>query len=916
MAARFDGDGHGSEREYRLGKIEALRSRGVNPYPHRYPTDRSAAQLHADNADLGPDRRTGDWVRIAGRLLRIRRHGGLTFATLQDRTGQIQLFLDPEQLGAQAHQDFDDLDRGDWVGVAGTVMTTRSGELSIGVENFQLLAKAVLPAPQRHRWLPGAQPRHQQRYLDLTADESARRVLWIRHTAISAIRGHLAEHGYTEVEGPVLQTILRDARTAPLRTHYDPFNLDLYLRTGLERQLNRLIVGGMERVFEIGRVFRNEDLDDRRHPEFTMLGAHQAFADYYDIMNLVEGLAADVAHAVLGERLVAHADGTEINLRPPWPRVRMAELIARYTGAQMHPAMPLEQARALLDQRAVPYPRGWDAGRLMKELFDEKVQPAIPGPLFCLDYPRGQYPLARTHRTHPEYAERFGLIVAGSELCSGYSEQNDPAQLLAALAAQLLPQAQPSQAQETDLDYLRALEHGMPPTGGLSLGIDRLIMLLTGAGSIREVIPFPGLPPEPAPLTPPPHATPAGDDHPVPPATPVPHSRLPTAPPPAAPSPRPPRVIAGLTAAGGLASLLTRRTFRTGGAHPNAERQHAQRLVGSYGSDTLAAFALRDDRRFFFGSDGEAMLAYTYLGGYALVTGDPIGAPEAIPAVLDEFLEMCTGRAWQPAFLPIREADFPAYAARGFRSFYLGDEAILRCDTFTLAGGVPKSLRCAVRRVRRSYRIQLIAEADAPPRLLEQLNAISARWGGRAPERGFTLTFPMTSRTLPRAKSRDIRGAGSGVGSGVGGDPGLLLCVARAADGVPGGFLRLVPTSGPGLGYTLDIMRHDPQAPNGMTEFLIASAAQSLGRRGVSRLSMNFADWIRLVEDDIPRTLSQRLAGRVIRAVNPFVRVQSLHEFNAKFAPQWLPRVLAYRRPVDLARVGLRYAGLEGLRSR
>ncbi|MGH3798174.1 MAG: lysine--tRNA ligase [Pseudonocardiaceae bacterium] len=880
MAARFNGDGQRSEREYRLDKIEALRSRGVNPYPHRFPTDHAVAQIREANTDLGPDRRTGDWVRIAGRVMLIRRQGGLTFAVLQDRTGQIQLFVDTAVLGAQAHRDFDDLDRGDWLGAAGTVMTTRSGELSIRVENFQLLAKALRTPPDKYRGLTDEQTRYRQRHLDLTVNESTRRIFWTRHTAISAIRARLAEHGYAEVEGPVLQAAQINPAAAPLRTHHDALNLDLYLRIGLELQLNRLIVGGMERVFEIGRVFRNEDPGDRRNPEFTMLGAYQAFADYYDVMNLVEDLVVSAAHAVLDERLLVRAGGQQIDLRPPWPRVRMAELIAKYTGAQMHPAMPVEQARAIVDQRGVRYRQSWGAGRLMTRLFDEQVRPAIPGPLFCLDYPHEVYPLARPHRTDPEYVERFGLVVAGFELCGAYSEQNDPVRQLAAFETQ--PGRDPL-ARDVELDYIRALEYGMPPTGGLSLGIDRLVMLLTGVDSIREVILFPVLPPE---FPPPPEKAVSGDasqdSHR--------HSRLPTAAPPAAQSRWPLRVIAGLTA-------LRPRALWAGRAHTKADRQHAQRLIRRYGWDTLAPFALREDKSFFFSSDGEAMLAYTHLGGYALVSGDPLGAPEAIPAVLDEFLDMCTGRAWEPAFLAIREAEFPLYAARGFRSFYLGDEAILRCDTFTLAGPARKGLRAAVRRVGRGFRCLLIAESDAPPRLVEQLNAISARWPGKAPERGFTMTL-----------SRDIRGPGADP------DPDLLLCIALDADGVPGGFLRLVPTAGLDPGYTLDLLRHDPQAPNGMTEFLIAGAAQALGRRGVGRLSMNFEARGRLSADDIPHTPAQRLARRAIRVLSPFFQIKSLHDFNARFGPQWLPRVLVYRRPADLSRVGLRYAGAEGFR--
>jgi lysylphosphatidylglycerol synthetase-like protein (DUF2156 family) len=339
-------------------------------------------------------------------------------------------------------------------------------------------------------------------------------------------------------------------------------------------------------------------------------------------------------------------------------------------------------------------------------------------------------------------------------------------------------------------------------------------------------------------------------------------------------------------------AVLLFRPLRARGPHTEADWQHALRLVHSYGWDTLAYFALRDDKSFFFGTDGEAMLAYTYVSGYALVAGDPIGAPQSVPVLLDEFLLMCAERAWNPAFLAIREADFPIYEARGFRAFYLGDEAILRCDRFDLER-TPKSVRAGVRRVARRYRFRLLTESNASPELVRQLNSISARWRGKAPERGFTMSL-----------SQDIKGEGA--------NPDFLLCVALDEDDRPGGFLRLVPAYGPDFGYTLDLMRHDPDAPNGMTEFLIAATARELGERGVVRLSMNFAMWGRLFEDDVPFTPAARVARRLVGVLNPFFQIRSLRDFNNKFDPEWLPRVLAYRKPTDLPKVGLLYAGAEG----
>ncbi|MGH3776105.1 MAG: lysine--tRNA ligase [Pseudonocardiaceae bacterium] len=1054
-------------------------------YPYRYRTDRCVEQIRATHSGLEPDQLTTDRVRIAGRLTLVRRQGGLTFAVLRDRTGDLQLFVDTTVLGAEVHREFNDCDRGDWVGVDGLVMTTRRGELSVRVESFALLAKALLPQPDKHRGLTDVETRYRQRYVDLEVNARTREIFRIRHTAVRAVRHYLEDQGFTEVEGPVLQTIQGGASARPFVTHHNALDIDMYLRIALELHLKRLIVGGMERVFEIGRVFRNEGVDTRHNPEFTMLEAYQAFADYHDMMDLTEGLITHAAHEALNGSTIVHYGGREIDLTAPWPRVRFADMIAEKTGATMHPAMPVDEARAVLDRLRIPYQRSWGAGRLMKEVYDEKVQHDVVGPLFCIDYPREVSPLARAHRDDPAYVERFELIVAGFELCNAYSEQNDPAEQLAAFEAEARAKAGGDpEAGDIDLDYIRALEHGMPCTGGLGIGIDRLVMLLASADSIREVILFPTLRPE---FMPPPGSGPQGAPRPVLPPTATAPTITVTAPAvttPTATAPRTPlgprwlvRLLATLTALGGVlqllallpfvhdriapgavelgplwfsvaghvvsviiglllvlladqlakrkraawrvalalfavgavahllkgphpvavvfctgmltALLLARREFRapadppsllrlarflplyltavlafgfaslllerraltpdltfggglvtvlaglvgadgpyayqrpffaaffptallalgiTGlvalvvllfrplaarGPHTDHDWQRAEHLVHAYGWDTLAYFALRDDKSFFFGSDGEAMLAYTYLGGYALVSGDPIGAPESVPRVLDEFLQLCDERAWNPAFLAVREADLPLYAARGFRHFYLGDEAIVRCDRFTLEGAARKSLRAAVRRVGRSYRFQLITESNAPVPLVEALNAISARWRGKAPERGFTMSL-----------SQDIKGAGA--------NPQFLLCVAVDEHGRPGGFLRLVPAYGADFGYTLDLMRHDPGAPNGMTEFLIACTAQALGERGVVRLSMNFAVWGRLFADDIPVTPAQRLARRAVSVINPFFQIKSLYDFNAKFDPEWLPRVLAFRRPTDLARVGLLYAGAEG----
>ncbi|GLZ46586.1 hypothetical protein Acsp06_27710 [Actinomycetospora sp. NBRC 106375] len=1097
---------HLGQQELRAAKLAARRAAGETE-PYRWPVDHAIAAIREEHTDLAPDTVTDVRVRIAGRLTGLRRQGGLSFGTLRDRTVTIQLFVDTAVVGQDVHAAIDDLDRGDWVGVAGVVMTTRRGELSIRVEQAALLAKALRPPAGGHHGLTDVETRYRQRYADLQVNERTREIFRIRHAAVHAIRGHLADQGFTEVEGPVLQSIQGGASARPFVTHHNALDLDMYLRIALELHLKRLIVGGMERVFEIGRVFRNEGVDTRHNPEFTMLEAYQAFADYHDMMDLTEGMVTAAARAALGDELTVRYQGQEIDLRPPWPRRRFADMIAEKTGEVMHPEMPIADARAALDRLGLAWEQGWGAGRLMKEVYDERVQHDVVGPVFCIAYPREVSPLARAHRDDPAYSERFELIVAGFELCNAYSEQNDPGEQMTAFEeeAQAKRDGDP-EAGDIDLDYVRALEYGLPPTGGLGIGIDRLVMLLASVDSIREVILFPTLRPE---FAPPPGGGPGGAHRPVLPPTPMPAAALAAATPPvpvgagvggaalaAAPAPPPPEeterrpwvvsVVAGLTALAGLLHLLVhlpivherlgdrvgldlvppwfavtghvlsaaiglllllladqlakrkraawrvavalsalavlahvlkgphqvglaisvallallvvaRGYFRApadppsllrlvrfvpiylaavlafgfvslglqsgrmtppltfGGGletifgglvgldgpytfsrrlfadtfpaalltlgvvglvvflvllfrpltardpHTRDDWTRAETLVHTYGWDTLAAFALRDDKSFFFGADGRAMIAYTYLGGYALAAGDPIGDEASLPAVVDEFLAMCAQRAWTPAFLAAREEDTREgglLASRGFRSFYLGDEAIIDCPSFTLEGRDRKSVRAAVRRVERTHRFQMIAESAASPKLVDALNAISEKWRGKDPERGFTMSL-----------SQDITGSQA--------NRDFLLCVALDAGGVPGGFLRLVPAyggpaTGTTFGYTLDLMRHDPGAPNGMTEFLIARSATALGERGVTRLSMNFAMWGRLFADDVPFTATQKLARRAVGVLNPFFQVRSLHDFNAKFGPQWLPRVLAYRSPADLPRVGLLYAGAEG----
>ena len=376
-------------------------------------------------------------------------------------------------------------------------MRTDRGELSIALESFAVLGKALRPPPDKDKGFDDVEARYRQRYVDLMVNESSRRIFGIRRRTISAIRHYLDEQGYWEVEGPILGSIQGGATARPFITHHNALDIDLYLRIALELHLKRLVVGGMERVFELGRVFRNEGIDARHNPEFTMLEAYQAFADYHEMMDLVEGMiSACVTKALDGNMVVQFGEQT-IDLTPPWPRITLSDLIKQRLGVDLDPTMPVESARRILDGLGVRWEDGWGSGKLMKQVVDDKIQHDIVNPIFVIDYPQEVSPLARVHRTRPGYVERFELMVAGFELCNAYSEQNDAGAQLAAFEAEARAKAQGDpEAGDIDLDYVRALEYGLPCTGGLGIGIDRLVMLLSGAQNIREVILFPTMRPE------------------------------------------------------------------------------------------------------------------------------------------------------------------------------------------------------------------------------------------------------------------------------------------------------------------------------------------------------------------------------------------------------------------------------------
>jgi lysyl-tRNA synthetase class 2 len=482
----------------RLAKVDAIRARGEDPYPVRF--DRThTLQAVRDTWDDAVEAGTtiDDIVRVAGRVLLKRAQGKLVFAKIRDGSGDLQLFVSQGELGTDEFARFgDEIERGDWVGVEGKVMKTKLGELSVNVQSFQLLSKSLRPLPEKWHGLSDTDTRYRQRYVDLIANDDARRVFDIRFAAVGAMRRFLAERGFIEVETPVLHPIAGGATAKPFSTHHNALDMELSLRIAPELYLKRLIVGGYDRVFELARVFRNEGLSTRHNPEFTMLELYEAFADYFDMMTLTEELIADAARESIGGTTVEW-DGTKIDLTPPFARRTLIDLVREHAGVDVHPSQSVEELRATCDALNVPWEPSWRPGKLVLEIYEKTTEANIVEPTFVCDYPREVSPLARVHRDDPTLTERFELIVHGRELANAFSELNDPVDQLRRFEAQAsLKQLGDEEAQGIDADYVRALEYGLPPTGGMGLGVDRLIMLLAGVTSIREVILFPHLRPE------------------------------------------------------------------------------------------------------------------------------------------------------------------------------------------------------------------------------------------------------------------------------------------------------------------------------------------------------------------------------------------------------------------------------------
>lgn len=484
-------------KQIRIEKIQKIKDMGENPYPPKYTPSHFAGLLQETYKSLLPEEETKDYVVVAGRVMSNRNSG--MFIDLQDTTGKIQIFSHTDFLDEKSLKLLALLDLGDWIGVQGFIRRTKRGELSINAQKITILSKALLPLPEKYHGLTDIEKRYRQRYLDLIVTEETRERLRHRGQIIQSIREFLTQQGFLEVETPMLHTIPGGAAARPFVTHHNALDLPMYLRIAPELFLKRLIIGGLaDKVFEMNRCFRNEGLSPRHNPEFTMVELYQAFADYHDLMMLAENVISQAAQKVLGTTKISYGPH-EIDLTPPWDRKTMVELVREKSGVDFGAIATDSEARqaaaTILKGVSVPKEATW--GQIVALVFEEKVEKHLVQPVHVMDLPLDISPLAKVHRNNPRLTERFETFINGWEVTNAFSELNDPIDQLARFKDQVEKKnAGEEETHPMDEDFITALEHGMPPTGGLGIGIDRLVMLLTDAPSIRDVIAFPTMRPK------------------------------------------------------------------------------------------------------------------------------------------------------------------------------------------------------------------------------------------------------------------------------------------------------------------------------------------------------------------------------------------------------------------------------------
>lgn len=477
----------------RRDKLAVHREKGLDPFGDKFIRTHVASELQdlynifsKEELEVKEEQTT-----MAGRVMTKRGKGKVGFAHIQDSTGQIQIYVRKDEIGEEAYEIFKTIDLGDIVGVTGVVFKTNVGELSILVKEFQLLTKSLRPLPDEYYGLKDIEQRYRKRYLDLITNLNSRETFIMRSKIIQSMRRYLDDQGFLEVETPTMHAIPGGASARPFETHHNALDIPLYMRIAIELHLKRLVVGGMEKVYEIGRVFRNEGVSTRHNPEFTMIELYEAYADYHDIMSLTENLVAHIAEDVLGTTTITYGED-EIDLKPEWKRLHMVDAVKEHTGVDFWKEMSVADAKALAKEHDVHIQESMTYGHIVNEFFEQKVEEELVQPTFIYGHPVEVSPLAKTNKEDPRFTDRFELFIVRREHANAFSELNDPIEQRARFVAQEQERDQGNdEAHLMDEDFLEALEYGMPPTGGLGIGIDRLVMLLTNAPSIRDVLLFP-----------------------------------------------------------------------------------------------------------------------------------------------------------------------------------------------------------------------------------------------------------------------------------------------------------------------------------------------------------------------------------------------------------------------------------------
>ena len=484
------------ERAHRLSKRAAIMEAGGNPYPEHSEVTAHVVDIETKYADLEAGEDTDDVVSIGGRIMAKRGQGKIAFVVVRDTTAEIQLFCRINEMREEDWALLQDLDLGDIINVTGVIVRTKRGQLSIAPERLTLLSKAVRPLPEKFHGLSDKETRYRQRYVDLIMNDDVRETFRKRSAIVSAFRRYMEDNGYMEVETPILQTIQGGATAKPFITHFNALNQECYLRIATELHLKRLLVGGYERVFEIGRIFRNEGMDQTHNPEFTTMEAYRAYSDLEGMKELAEGVIKAAAKAVGLEGTIVYQD-QEIDLFGEWPSRSMTEIVSEVMGRELNLDTPIEELRAAAAECGIDVNPAWGAGKLIAEIYDEKGEESLINPTFVCDYPVEVSPLAKRREDDPRLTHRFELVIAGHEYANAFSELNDPVDQAERFAKQMEEKAGgDDEAMEYDEDYVRALEYGMPPAGGIGIGIDRVVMLLTNSASIRDVLLFPHMRPE------------------------------------------------------------------------------------------------------------------------------------------------------------------------------------------------------------------------------------------------------------------------------------------------------------------------------------------------------------------------------------------------------------------------------------